>query len=228
MARDPRRRQRLYVLPGVAERAGRQPLRLRSRRDLERPGRPRRAPGDSRRLLLALQPPPLSAAGDPRSPGLFPRLRRIHLHSNGQLWDEAHWAALAAVQPLVKSAEISVDAASAGTYARTRGGDFDRLLENLAFVATLPLSLTLSCVVQADNYRELPAFAALARRFGTRAYLSQLVNWGTFSGEEFRWRAVHRREHPEHEDLLAVLRPLAAAADVDLGNLRPLLAEAHP
>ncbi len=46
-------------------------------------------------------------------PDGFPRLQRIHLHSNGQLWTPATWRELAAIHPLVKSAEISVDAATA-------------------------------------------------------------------------------------------------------------------
>jgi len=155
----------------------------------------------------------------------FPRLRRIDLHTNGQLWDEAMWRGLPAVHPFVKATEISVDAASAATYAlNRRGGDFDRLLRNLDFLATLPIALKLSFVVQANNYREMPAFVDLGRRYGSSLYFSQLVNWGTFSREEFRARAVHLPDHPEHPAFIGILRRLAGMPAVDLGNLRPLLA----
>lgn len=178
----------------------------------------------------------LSGSGDPfASPAYrellqsvnavaFPRLRRIELHSNGQLWTPELWRSLAVIHPYVRAAEISVDAASAATYRQNRGADFERLLENLAFIASLPLAVKLSCVVQANNFRELPAFAALAAAHGCSAYCSQLVNWGTFSRAEFAERAVHLPGHPEHEVFRGVLRELALLPQVDLGNLRPLLA----
>jgi MoaA/NifB/PqqE/SkfB family radical SAM enzyme len=177
----------------------------------------------------------LSGSGDPFASGAYrhllqgidplayPRLQRIELHSNGQLWTPAKWQSLAAIHPYVRAAEISVDAASAATYGANRGGDFDRLLANLAFIATLPIAVKLSCVVQANNYRELPAFAVLAAGYGFSAYCSQLVNWGTFSRAEFAARAVHLPEHPEHGVFKGVLREVGLQPHVDLGNLRPLL-----
>lgn len=154
----------------------------------------------------------------------FPRLRSIELHSNGQLWTPEAWAQLAAIHPYAQAAEISIDAASAATYTKNRRGDYGRLRENLAFIATLPIAVKLSCVVQANNYRELPAFAALAAAHGFSAYCSQLVNWGTFSRDEFAERAVHLPGHPEYGAFQAILRDLAALPHLDLGNLRPLLA----
>lgn len=156
----------------------------------------------------------------------FPRLQSIELHSNGQLWTPKAWAQLASIHPYVQAAEISVDAASAATYAQNRGGDYGRLLENLAFIATLPIAVKLSCVVQANNFRELPAFAALAAAHGFSAYCSQLVNWGTFSRGEFAERAVHLPGHPEHGELRKILLDLAALPHLDQGNLQPLLVAA--
>lgn len=157
----------------------------------------------------------------------FPRLQSIELHSNGLLWTPAMWASLEAVHPYVRLAEISVDGASAATYAANRGGDYGRLLENLAYIASLPIAVKLSCVVQANNFRELPAFAALAAAQGFSAYCSQLVNWGTFSRVEFAHRAVHLPGHPEHEEFKGALREMALLPHVDLGNLRPLLVEVN-
>ncbi len=183
----------------------------------------------------------LSGTGDPfGSPGFrhllrsfdpaaFPHLRTIHLHSNGQLWDPSMWASMPGIHPYVRTAEISVDAADAPTYAlNRRGGNFERLCDNLAFIATLPIDLTLSFVVQANNYRQLPAFVELARRYGARVYVSQLVNWGTFSRQEFRLRAVHLPEHPEHGAFRERLSGIALEPGVDVGNLHPLLEGADP
>ncbi|WP_305046665.1 SPASM domain-containing protein [Geoalkalibacter sp.] len=157
------------------------------------------------------------------SPAIWPRLGEIRLHTNGLLWDEAAWQSIAAAHSLIREAEISVDAACAATYALNRGGDWQRLLANLRFIATLPLHGKLSFVVQRNNFREMPAFVELARSLGFSAYFSQLVNWGTFSREEYRRRAVHIAEHSDHEEFLAILSQIAGRHQVDLGNLAPLL-----
>lgn len=156
--------------------------------------------------------------------GDFPSLRRIHLHSNGQLWTPAAWQELAAIHPLVKSAEISVDAGSATSYRRNRGGDWGQLQENLRFIARLGIELKLSCVVQANNFRELPAFVALACSLGAGAYLSQLVDWRALERTDYLSRAVHLPQHPQHRELCEVLATLGRGSDLDLGNLAPLAA----
>jgi len=153
----------------------------------------------------------------------FPELKHLHLHSNGLLWDENTWQSMVNLHPYLGSAEISVDAADAATYRLNRGGNFERLRTNLAFIARLPAQLTLSCVVQANNYRQMPAFIELARNYNASAYFSQLVNWGTFCRREFNQRAVHQSGHPEHEAFLSILRKISNLDDVDLGSLRPLI-----
>jgi MoaA/NifB/PqqE/SkfB family radical SAM enzyme len=158
-------------------------------------------------------------------PSDYPHLKSIHLHSNGLLWDSVAWQSMQAAQPFVRTAEISIDAASAETYSLNRGGDFDRLLDNLTFLARLPIAITLSFVVQQNNYREMADFVTLAQGFGFAVYFSQLVNWGTFRREEFRRRALHLPDHPEHAAFRALLNEVAGLQGVDIGNLRPLLVE---
>ncbi len=174
----------------------------------------------------------LSGTGDPFASPVYcrmlrdlqprnhPRLRRIHLHTNALLWDAPMWRTLSGIHPLVRSAEISVDAATEETYAlNRRGGDFSRLLRNLDFVSSLSLRVTLSFVVQANNWREMPAFAQLGARYGFGVYFSRLVNWGTFSRAELARRAVHLPTHPEHPIFMETLEALAPMEHVDLGNL---------
>ena len=153
----------------------------------------------------------------------YPQLESIHLHSNGLLWEPAAWQSMQAVQPFVRTAEISVDAASVATYSANRGGDFERLLENLTFLASLPIAITLSFVVQQNNYHEMDKFVSLAQGFGFSVYFSQLVNWGTFRKQEFRRRAVHLPEHPEHLAFCNLLGEVAGQKQVDIGNLQSVL-----
>ena len=161
----------------------------------------------------------------------MPRLERIHLHTNAQLWTPRMWETIPAeIRALVTSADVSIDAATAETYAvNRRGGRFDVLLENLAFVRTLreqgPLEwFGINMCVQANNYAEMPAFVALGERGGAdAAAFSRLNNWGTFTDAEYAARTVHDPAHPEHERLLDVLADPAFERPVAyLGNLLDL------
>lgn len=156
----------------------------------------------------------------------FPGLR-ISIGTNGLLLTERNWQKICgdAVDVVV----VSVDAATAATYAENRGGDFGVLLENLHFIGTLRSSGALKVygmnfVVQANNYREIPAFVALGRDVHVDSVcFQQLINWGTFSNAEYAQRAVHRPDHPDHQDFLRVLvdRTLDDPI-VDWSNLRTL------
>lgn len=159
------------------------------------------------------------------SPGKFPNLKRIHLFSNGLLWTEQLWQTMPTVHPFVKTAEISVDAASEPTYAlNRRGGDWKTLLRNLEFIGGLKIELSiLSFVVQHNNFLEMPAFVELADRFGFQPRFWKLSNWGTFTAEEYLDRAVHLPNHRDHSKLLEVLRHPSLQGDcIRLTNLSSL------
>jgi MoaA/NifB/PqqE/SkfB family radical SAM enzyme len=139
-------------------------------------------------------------------PARYPNLS-VRLHTNGLLFDEDAWLGLGAARNIVRTVCISIDAATKETYeVNRRGGNFDTLQERLAFVAELrrrgPVRrLEFFFVVQANNFREMPAFAELAREFGADAVLfTPLRNWGTFDDREYAERAVHRPEHAEHAE----------------------------
>lgn len=165
------------------------------------------------------------------APGL-----RIQLSTNGLLLNPATWESIC--HPLIDWIDVSVDAATPATYGLNRGGDFERLLENLEFLAGLRAAgdlrlFQLHYVVQANNYREMPAFAELGLRLGCdRVCFKQLVNWGTFPQDELLRRAVQMPGHPEHGRLLEVLRdPVLQHPRVyfhDLGRLHQAALEAVP
>jgi MoaA/NifB/PqqE/SkfB family radical SAM enzyme len=143
----------------------------------------------------------------------MPKLERIHLHTNALLWTPRIWASIPAeTRELIRSATISIDAATPETYAENRrGGEFATLLERLAFIGELRVNgplryLEIHMTVQANNYKEMPQFAELGRRHNCdRVSFHQLLDWGTFSPEEFAARAIHLPAHPEHAEFLAML-----------------------
>jgi molybdenum cofactor biosynthesis enzyme MoaA len=178
----------------------------------------------------------VTGSGDPFASSLFrgllrslntteyPKLR-IALHTNGLLFTAENWEAMRAAQAMVKYVEVSVDAATPATYATNRrGGDWHELLERLAFVASLresgPLEqFKMSFVVQANNWREMPAFVRLARDLRADTVLfTPLRNWGTFGDYPYFCRAVHLAEHPENAEFLASLD-----ADPELQDARVVM-----
>jgi len=157
----------------------------------------------------------------------FPRLQHVRLHTNGQLLTKQMWQSLPDLQSLISEIEISIDAATAETYRINRpGASFSRLLENLEFLSTKDIKLTLSMVIQANNWREAPQLFELAQRFDASIYLSQLVNWGTFSREDYLQRAVHSTGHPQHQNLVKLLVELSAKKQLIFSNL-PFLNDAQ-
>ncbi len=161
----------------------------------------------------------------------MPKLEEIRLHTNALLWNRKIWDSIRPeMRELIKSAEISIDAASEATYAvNRRPGKFSVLLENLEFIGSLlrngPLKqVTISMVVQENNFREMPDFVRLGKRFGfDTVYFSRLVNYGTYSQEEFLQRAVHLPSHPRHAEFLDLLKEeILHEPIVHLGNLTEL------
>lgn len=157
-----------------------------------------------------------------------PNLRELHLHTNAQLLTPRMWNTISPdIQQFVKSIEISIDAASSKTYAiNRRGGSFEILLENLAFISTLrnngPLQwVGISMVIQENNFMEMPDFVHLGKRFYfDTVYFSKLVDWGTFPKEEFNKRAIHLPAHARHSELVNLLKDgVFKEPLVCLGNL---------
>lgn len=161
----------------------------------------------------------------------MPHLERIHLHTNGLLWTKRIWASIPEeTRALIQAATISIDAATPETYAvNRRGGDFATLLERLAFISQLrtegPLKyLEIHMTVQTNNFREMPEFVELGRRNNCdRVSFHQILDWSTFSPEEFSARAVQFPDHPEHSAFLEMLRdPRLEDPLVNLSNLTEL------
>ena len=139
----------------------------------------------------------------------------------------------------VRDVEISIDAADPKTYAIVRrGGTFAQLRKNLAFIASLRRSgeirtLTFSMVVQACNFIEMPDFVRLGEEFAADRVSFQMIrNWGTFSKAEFEAEFIGDPAHPQHKDLVALLKapefshPIARVGNI-LGYTQALSAMSH-
>jgi MoaA/NifB/PqqE/SkfB family radical SAM enzyme len=75
----------------------------------------------------------------------------------------------APVASLCHSVTVSLDGTNAATYQEIRGLDaFDKVCEGIRAVVARGTAVSLRVTLQRANYRELPAFVALARELGVR------------------------------------------------------------
>ena len=139
------------------------------------------------------------------NPKKYPKLKRIHLHTNASMWTKEMWDSMPNIHQYVRTCEISIDAGTKETYeTKTRlGGNWDALIDNLKFINTIPTlgAIKTSFVVQDSNYMEMELFYKLMYSiFGTksRIYFGKITNWGTFSEGEFKLKQVWDDNHPEH------------------------------
>lgn len=161
--------------------------------------------------------------------GDYPHMK-IALQTNGVLLTPRNWSRMARVHDNISSVIVSLDAATPETYAITRrGGHWDTLMDNCRRLGELRRAgsirlLRYDFVVQAANFREMPAFVELTRSLGgDRAYFSRLVDWGTWPRATFEAQCPWRPGHPEHERFFEVLAdPALDDPFVDLGNLSDL------
>jgi len=156
----------------------------------------------------------------------FPNLH-VNLQTNGVMFTEKNWDKLHKIHLSLNSLIISLDAANAETYAITgRGGDWDLLQENLAFLSERKKEgyfnfFRLDFVVQVDNFTDMPAFVELASKLClNEIYFSMVTNWGTWPKEIYETKCIWKESHPRFQEFLAVLRhPAFDLPGVDLGNV---------
>lgn len=142
----------------------------------------------------------------------------IHMQTNGVMLTPKVWNSMSKIHSNIRSIIFSMDAATKHTYENlTRlGGDWDQLLKNINFVYDQYDSyknfwINFSFVVQNCNYREIPDYLELVVKNwvdpghkDSRATFSLILDWGHMDDHDER--AVWKKNHPEHENFLQVLR----------------------
>jgi hypothetical protein len=107
-----------------------------------------------------------------------------------------------------------------------RGGNFERLLKNLAFIKGLRQSgeisaLEFSMVVQSQNFREMPEFVHLGRAFAADTTSFQMIRKrDIFSGDEFESAFIGNPAHKDYPAFLDILKaPDLSLPGVQMGNI---------
>lgn len=145
------------------------------------------------------------------TPKKFPKLKlRVRTHGLGLT--PKNWKRLGEARRMMSELWISIDAATEPTYnIIRRGGKFDLLTNNLEFLMSIKpefkFSLALHYIVQRENYHEMPAFVDFCERYQADIIWFAKVYQGVdMSPEDLKLAAVHRPDHPLHQDFLQVMR----------------------
>jgi sulfatase maturation enzyme AslB (radical SAM superfamily) len=132
----------------------------------------------------------------------FPKLRQIHLHTNGLLLNEKMWNSLSHIHHLINTIEISIDASNKETYEIVRrGGNWETLITNLEFISKIKMGdKRVSFVVQDSNYMEMEDFYNLMMSIfngDVNVYFNKITNWGTYNEDEFKLKQIWSESHSE-------------------------------
>ena len=104
---------------------------------------------------------------------------------------------------------VSIDGASKNTYEHLRrGGSYDKIIENLEFVASIKskynFKFIIHFVVQAENYEEMPAIIELAEKYSAdNVWLNKINNWNTY--DNFEDKNVTNPAHKKYKEYISVL-----------------------
>lgn len=152
--------------------------------------------------------------------------RYFQILSNGTLFTKAMWQMFEAGRESSVLLCVSIDAATEETYRKIRrGGSWNNLMKNMKFAGTLRANgkinyFRLNFVVQRENYKEIPQFIQMAKMFNAdRVLLTRILNWGTYSNEEFKKITMvdkNGRPKPELQEVLN--KPICKDEIVDIGT----------
>jgi len=153
----------------------------------------------------------------------------IRIISNGTLFNESNWNWLKDKYKII-DVEISVDAAMAETYKKLRGGNFEKLMENLEMLGSLRRqgkirSFNLNFVVQRDNFHEMVRFVKIAKGLGVDSVnFQRMVNFGNLAHKEFLNKCLIVDNQFLDRELWEVLQgPIFKDSIVDLRSFHPYI-----
>ena len=127
----------------------------------------------------------------------LPDCFRYHIITNGNLVMK-NQSLLVGLRDRMVSVDVSLDAATAGTYTAVRGGRFDLVLQGIEWMLAQGLRVNISFVVQQQNHREMLACWHRVSAMGCHSINFQgIIRWPHMSDA---WWADNRLEHNDSVD----------------------------
>lgn len=160
----------------------------------------------------------------------FPNLK-VNLNTNGVMFTPKTWNNLHKIHNNLHNCRISIDAGTKETYeTKTRlGGNWNVLMNNCKFLNEKAkefknFKIHFDFVVQQTNYKEMRQFIEMVlENFdeSSSIHFSKIIDWNTWTNEEYNKNAVWKECHSEHAEFLKVLDDnIFDNEKVYLGNLR--------
>lgn len=130
---------------------------------------------------------------------------KLHITTNGTLIKK-NQQTLQKIKPMLEEFSVSIDAATAETYALVRGGNWQDLLDGLKIINDFGIRPSVRFVVQQNNYHEIEKFAELVNQFRiTSIYYANLEDWGHWTIQWWRDNNVLDRHKDSFEQVLETL-----------------------
>jgi len=142
----------------------------------------------------------------------YPNLE-LFLQSNGLLVKN-RWDSIKHLHNNIFRLSITADSQVPDVYANLRrGGTLDKLIENLEFIKeirkTNKFELSIRMVVQQDNFAEAEDFYNFAMQYDcTEVEFMRLLNWNTYTSEEFKKIDVLDSSHSQFDDAISIFQNL--------------------
>jgi len=150
----------------------------------------------------------------------------ITILSNGILFNESNWQLIANKYKKI-DVEISVDAATAETYRKLRGADFNILTKNLTMLGELRRRkkinfFQINFVVQRENFVEMPDFIELGRTLSVdKIQFQRLNSRAHINDKEFnKLCLIINNEYLDYELWKVLQNPIFNDPIVDLKGLQ--------
>lgn len=145
----------------------------------------------------------------------WPNLR-FRILTNGVMMTEKIQKRHAAIFNRIEGMSISIDAGNEASYNKVRlGGDWDLLWKNIDYLYATQKHRPVNSfdwawqvVLQADNFESIPELIDRAYNYPDRLphiIISPILNWGTFSEEQFAGKTVTSNVSVHYKKLIEIL-----------------------
>lgn len=141
----------------------------------------------------------------------FPRLRRVHIVSNGTLFNQKTYDDLLPGSAFIKDVNISIDAGSKEVYEKVRGPYWEQVVKNVMWLGEMRKAGKLDyysfhIIIVKDNYKDIPNMIDLGKKCNVdRILIQPFLNGDDLGYEVYEDHAIHLSTHPEYNDFIKIL-----------------------
>lgn len=141
----------------------------------------------------------------------FPKLRRVHIVSNGTLFNQKTYNDLQPGTSFIKDVSISLDAGSKEVYEKVRGPYWDQIYSNLIWISSMRRAgkfdfFSINFVLQKANFRDIPNLVRLGKELGVdRILIQRYLAIPGLDEKVYAENSVHLESHPDHSEMMKIL-----------------------